>query len=317
MKRVVFVAIMLALAVSVSLRPSAARTPAQTGTELLNALPDGNAVVLIDVQRVTSSALWNMLAAQEKFRSAFDKIQSSLAEVGLSLSDVQTVAVSFSNADANNPAVAVSGRLNQSALLARLRADEKVKLTSETYKGFEVFKVEPVKAPAGKPHDSGGFAFLDGTTAVAGTNASVRAAIDVKTGSRASIAQNAKLTEALATTNGAAVRFALEMSTLAGKLPTGPMGDFSSIKLIFGSVDVTTAIDLNATLRNDTAEHAHALATQLSGLLEMARGFLGASKDPKMAPLAAALKSVSITGNEQDVRITGSLPMEVLAQLLH
>ena len=142
MKRVVFVAIMLALAVSVSLRPSAARTPAQTGTELLNALPDGNAVVLIDVQRVTSSALWNMLAAQEKFRSAFDKIQSSLAEVGLSLSDVQTVAVSFSNADANNPAVAVSGRLNQSALLARLRADEKVKVTSETYKSFEVFKVD-------------------------------------------------------------------------------------------------------------------------------------------------------------------------------
>ncbi|HJQ26784.1 MAG TPA: hypothetical protein VKA60_22915 [Blastocatellia bacterium] len=314
MKRVVFVALMLALAVSASVRPSAARTPAQTGAELLNALPDGNAVVLIDVQRVTSSALWNMLASQEKFRSAFDKIQSSLAEVGLTLNDVQTVAVSFSNSDANNPAVAVSGRLNQSALVARLRADEKVKVTSETYKGFEVFRVESAKPQAGKRNDAGGFAFLDGATAVAGTPASVRAAIDVKTGSRTSIAQNAKLTEALATTSGA-VRFALEMSAIAGKLPTTSVGDFSSIKMIFGSVDVTTGIDLNATLRNDTAEHARALATQLSGLLEMARGFLGASKDAKMAPIAEALKSVTITGNEQDVRITGNLPMEVLAQL--
>ena len=136
--------------------------------------------------------------------------------------------------------------------------------------------------------------------------------------SRPSIAQNTKLTEGLAATSGAAVRFALEMtSSLAGKLPTGQMGDFNSIKLIFGSVDVTTAIDLNATLRNDTAEHAHALAAQLNGLLEMARGFLGAANDPKMAPLVAALKTVNITGSDLDVHITGNLPMEVLAQLLH
>jgi hypothetical protein len=322
MKRVAFVAIMLALAISVSVRSSAARPAGQAGAELLAVLPDGNGVLLIDVQRVTSSPLWNMLAAQEKFRSAFDKIQSSLAEVGLSLSDVQTVAVSFATGDMNNPAVAVSGRFNQGALLARLRADEKVKLTSETYKGFEVFKVESVtsKAPAaGKPSapNAGGFVFLDAGTVVAGTPASVRAAIDVKTGSRPSIAQNTKLAEGLAATSGGALRFSLEMSSLAGKLPTGSMGDFSSIKMIFGSVDVTNGIDLNTTLRNDTAEHASSLAAQLNGLLAMARSFIGASSDPKMAPLAAALKTVTITGNELDVRVTGNVPMEVLAQLLH
>jgi hypothetical protein len=323
MKRVALAAIMLALAISVSVRPSAARPAAQVGNELLNALPDGNAVLLIDVQRVTSSPLWNMLSTQEKFRSAFDRVQKELTEVGLSLSDVQTVAVSFSNNDTKNPAVAVSGRLNQNALVARLRADERVKLTSETYKGVEVFKVESVetKQPATGKHSrqgTGGFAFIDAGTVVAGTPASVRDAIDVKTGSRPSIAQNAKLNEGLAASNGAAVRFALEMtSPLASKLPTGPMGDFSSIKLIFGSVDVTTGIDLNATLRNDTAEHARTLASQLNGLLDMARGFLGASKDAKMASLVEALKSVTITGNDIDVRVTGNLPMEVLAQLLH
>lgn len=315
MKRVIFVALMLALAVSAGVRSSAARVAGQGGAELLSALPDGNAVVLIDVQRITSSQLWGMLSAQEKFRATFDKIQSELSEVGISLSDVQTVAVSFANGNTNNPAVAVSGRLNQSALLARLRADEKIKLTSETYKGVEVFKVESVKQTAGKPNDAGSFAFLDATTAVAGTPTSVRAAIDVKTGSRASVAQNAKLTEALGATTGA-VRFALEMSSIAGKLPTGPMGDFSSIKMIFGGVDVTNGVDLNATLRNDTVEHARALTTQLTGLLEMARGFLGASNDPKMAPLVSALKSITITGNDIDVRVTGNLPMEVLAQIL-
>ena len=324
MKRVVFVAIMLALAVSVSLRPSAARTPAQTGTELLNALPDGNAVVLIDVQRVTSSALWNMLAAQEKFRSAFDKIQSSLAEVGLSLSDVQTVALSFSNADANNPAVAVSGRLNQSALLARLRADEKVKLTSETYKSFEVFKVESVKAPAGKAVEFATLAAMALSCEIRETSIFARKNYfypDLPKGYQ--ISQYDK---------PLAEHGFIEIDVSGGRTGTPAAPQFKRIGITrvhleedagkslhegFAGATDTTAIDLNATLRNDTAEHAHALATQLSGLLEMARGFLGASKDPKMAPLAAALKSVSITGNEQDVRITGSLPMEVLAQLLH
>jgi hypothetical protein len=313
---------MLALAISVSVRPSAARPAAQAGNELLSALPDGNAVLLIDVQRVISSPLWNMLAAQEKFRSAFEKMQSELSEVGLSLNDVQTVAVSFSNSDTNNPAIAVSGKFNQSALLARLRADARVKLTSETYKGIEVFKVESVESkqpPTGKHtrDNNSSFAFIDAGTAVAGTPASVRASIDVKTGSRPGVAQNARLNEGLAASGGAAVRFALEMtSSLASKLPTGQMGDFSSIKLIFGGVDVTTGIDLNATLRNDTAEHARTLTSQLNGLLDMARGFLGASKDAKMASLVEALKSVTITGNDIDVRITGNLPMEVLAQLL-
>jgi hypothetical protein len=95
------------------------------------------------------------------------------------------------------------------------------------------------------------------------------------------------------------------------------MGDFSSIKMIFGSVDVTTGIDLNATLRNDTADHAKALATQLNGLLEMTRGFLVAGKDQKVAALMEALKSITITGNDIDVRITGNVPLEVLGQILH
>src|SRR3954463_1290448 len=102
MKRVALAAIMLALAISVSVSPSAARPAAQAGNELLNVLPDGNAVLLIDVQRVTSSPLWNMLASQEKFRSTFDKIQSELSKAGVSLGDVQTVAIAFSNNDTGN-----------------------------------------------------------------------------------------------------------------------------------------------------------------------------------------------------------------------
>ena len=322
MKRVAFVAALFALALSLSASRSVARTGTQSGNELLNSLPDGNGVALIDVQRVTSSPLWNMLAAQEKFHSAFDKMQSELSEVGVNLSDLQTVAVGFTAPGGSDPCVIVSGRLNQSALIAHLRGDAKVKLTSETYKGTEVFKVEHVETtapPAGKHHgnDAASFAFYDAGTAVVGSAASVHASIDVKGGTRASLAQNAKLTEALAASGNAAVRFALEVTpSLSNSLPTAKMGDFSSIKLIFGGVDVTTGVELTATLRSDTADHARGIATQLTGLLDMVRGMVGASNDAKLTPIATALKTVTIAASDVDVHITGNVPMEVLAQLL-
>jgi hypothetical protein len=94
------------------------------------------------------------------------------------------------------------------------------------------------------------------------------------------------------------------------------MGDFSSIKLVFGSIDIASGVDLNATLRSDNADHAKSIASQLSGLLDMVRGMIGSSTDPKVAPIAAALKSVNISASDIDVHITGSVPMDVLSQLL-
>lgn len=324
MKKVALVAVLLAFVLSLSASRSVALPGAQAGNELLSNLPDGNGVALIDVQRVTTSPLWNMLATQEKFHSAFDKMQSELLEIGVSLTDVQTVAIGFSTSNGADACVIVSGRVNQSALLTRLRGDAKVKVTSETYKGTEVFKIDRVETatappPAGKHkgNETAAFAFYDASTAVVGSPASVHASIDVKSGSRPSLAQNAKLTEGLAASGGAAVRFAIEVTpTLSNSLPTAKMGDFSSIKLVFGSIDVTTGVDLNATLRSDTAEHARSIATQLGGLLDMVRGMVGGSNDVKLAPIATALKSVNIAASDIDVHITGNVPMEVLAQLL-
>jgi hypothetical protein len=49
----------------------------------------------------------------------------------------------------------------------------------------------------------------------------------------------------------------------------------------------------------------------------MARGFLGAGAgDVKGKAIADTLKSVTITGVEADVKITGNLSAEVLAQVL-
>ena len=337
MRRVTVVAILLALAISAGISRTSARPASQSGGDLLQFLPDGNAVVVIDVRKVTTSSLWSALSSQAKFNAGLEKMNTEMSELGVKLTDLQTVALGFPASDMNNPVVAITGGFDQTDLLTRLRANGKVKLTSEKYKNYDIYKVESVPsatkdqskenkagdgnaASAAKSKNDGSFAFYDAKTVVLGPIESVRASIDTKTGARASVAQNAKLTEALAQNPAAAVRFALNVTpamTSGIQANQLPLPDFSSVKMIFGSVDVTSGIDLIATLRNDTAEHAKNIADRLNGLLEMVRGYLSAmTNDPKMTALSGALKSVSVTGTDVDVKISGNLPMEVFNEII-
>ena len=321
MKRIAFAAIVLALAVSAGNGWSSPRPMVQAGSELLSLLPDGSGVVVVDVRSVTTSNLWTTLATQEKAREAIEKVQSEIGDLGLRIEDVQTVALAFPASGLKNITGAVTGAFNQSDLLSRLRADAKVKLTSENYKGIDLHHVTRVKSGNTGP-DSGedvSFAFFDSATIVFGNNAGVRASVDTRNGEKPSIARNEKLAGAMAETSPAAVRFALLMTPgITSSLQSNemPLPDFSSIKLIFGSVNITSGLDVNATLRNDTAEHAQAMANQLGGLLAMAKGFLGTSNDPKTSVIADALKTVTVTATDVDVKITGSLPGEIFAQVL-
>ena len=336
MKRIAFLAIVFALALSASVRWSAAESASRAG-ELLDVLPDGNVVAIIDFQKLAASNLWSTISAQEKLKGSLDKVHSKMAELGVKLSDVNTIALVFSSISMNDPAVAVTGRFEQNDLLARLRANGKIRLTSEKYKDFDIYKVaesreqpketnqsSEAKAPAAVSTNAAkknetAFVFHNSNTIVAGSLEAVRGSIDVKTGAKPGIAQNVKFADALAQNPAAAIRFALTVtSAMTSGLQSSelPVPDFSSISMIFGTIDVTSGIDLNATLRTDTAEHAKSIAERLSGLLAMAAGYLGAMSNPKIAPIGEALKTVKVTSADADVKITGSVPMDLLNSLL-
>lgn len=334
MRRIVILAILVAVTISTSVKWSSALSATRAG-DLLGVLPDGGAVVVIDFQKIAGSSLWSTINAQEKLRSAIDKAQSEMAGLGVKLSDVHTVAVVFPAASMNNPTIAMTGGFEQNDLLARLRASGKVKLTSEKYKGFDIYKARSIPAVPSKERsrikpgasvsvtavtkDETSFVFHDATTLVTGSLEAVRASLDVKTGARPGITQNGKLMDALAQNPTAAIRFAFSLTpAMTSGLQSSelPIPDFSSVSLIFGTIDVASGIDLNATLRSDTAEHAKAIAERLNGLLGMAKGYLGAMSSPKMAPIVEALKTVNISSADADVTITGSLPMDLLNSLL-
>ena len=319
MKRIAFAVIVLALAVSAGFRGTSAQPAAQAESELLSLLPDGSGVVVVDVQKILSSSFWTTISQQDKVRSAIEKVQSDISEIGLRLEDLQTVALGLPASGMKDITGAVTGNFDQANLLLRLRADEKVRLTSETYKGIEIHKVNKAGSNDQAGSEEVAFAFYNSATTVFGNIAGVRASVDAQSGEKPSIVQNTKLGNALAETSPAAIRFALAVTpgmTSAIKSDQLPLPDFSSISVIFGTAEFTTAIDLNATLRNDNAEHAQAIANQLNGLLAMAKGFLGSSGDPKMAAIVGALKTVTVTASDVDVKITGNLPGEVLAQVL-
>lgn len=325
MRKIAFLVALVMIAVVAAVNLSQARSTTRA-VSLLDALPDGTAVAVIDFQKIAGSSLWTAINAQDKLRSEIDKAQSEMADLGVKLSDVHTVALVFPGAGLNSPTLALAGGFEQNDLLARLRASAKVKLTSEKYKGIDIYNARSALSgtkstgttSATVKKDETSFVFHDASTLVIGSADAVRASIDVKTGARPGLTQNSKLTDALAQNPAAAIRFAFALTpAMTSGLQSGDLPvDFSSITLVFGTIDVGAGIDLNATLRSDNAEHAKSISERLNGLLTMASGFLGAMSDAKMAPIAEALKTVKIISADADVRITGNLPMELLNSLL-
>src|SRR5258708_40241029 len=49
--------------------------------DLLEILPDGSGVAVIDFQKITGSALWTTVSAQHKLASVIDKAQSEIADL--------------------------------------------------------------------------------------------------------------------------------------------------------------------------------------------------------------------------------------------
>lgn len=326
MRKIALLLILVMLAVVSGVKMGSAR-PAPRSATLLDALPDGSAVAIIDFQKIAGSSLWAALNSQEKLKGAIDKAQAEMSDLGLKLTGVNTVAIVFPAAGMNNPTVALTGGFEQNDLLARLRANRNLTLTSEKYKDVDIYRVKSIRAtiPSGGAgvaavaKDETSFVFYDTNTLVVGSLESVRASVDVKSGVKPSIAQNVKLSDALAQNPAAAIRFALTLTpAMTSALQTSelPLPEFSTVSLIFGTIDVGSGIDLNATLRSDTAEHANAIVDRLNGLLTMVRGLLGSSSNAKLAPIAEALKTVTVNSADADVRITGSLPMDVLNSLL-
>src|SRR4030095_15975982 len=125
MRRIAFLAILVAVTLSASVKLGSAQSAVRAG-DVLGLLPDGSGVAVVDFQKIAGSSLWTALNTQPKFKSAIDKVQSEMGDLGIKLSDVHTVALVFPSASMDDPTIAVTGSFDQTDLLARLRTKGKV-----------------------------------------------------------------------------------------------------------------------------------------------------------------------------------------------
>jgi hypothetical protein len=319
MKRLVFTRLTLAVAVVLVAQAGWAQPVPQAGNDLLQYLPNGNGAIVVDMRKVTSSGVWQTLSSRNPIKNALAGMEGQVSDLGLKLSDIHDVAIALTGSGFNNPVVAASGAFRKDDILAGLRADKRIALSSGSHKNIQIHTVRQVDQAAGKKStEEVSFAFLQDSTVVVGPVAGVRASIDAHLGQGSRMSQNAELVDGLRSNTTGAARFALKLTpamTGAAKSNQIPLPDFAAIRMAFGAVDLTSAIDLDVTLRCDTPDNAKAIANQLNSLLGMARGFLGSGSDPRSTAIASALRSVSITELEGDVKITGSLPSELIAQL--
>jgi hypothetical protein len=320
MKRSVvgLIALMMAVMPIGSTSSFAAKGGPQSQSDLLSVLPDGIGAVSVDVSQLTSSALWTSLTSSDKSVKYIQRLQADLADIGLNLADIKQAAVCLSAPNTNGLVEAINGSIDQTQVLTKLRANPKVKLTSQSYKNQDVYTAV-ITNKTGTHTQNMSFAFVGGGAAILGSVKGVRAGIDAAKGDKPSLAQDSKVQAGLAEAGAGAIRFAVVNPAQATELESSslPLPDLSTIALAFGTVGVTSAIDLNVTLRNDTADHATAMANQLTSLLAMAKGFLGSSSNPKNQVILDAVKTVAITQSGTDVKFTGNVSGDLLSKVIH
>jgi hypothetical protein len=298
---------------------SASSAPSPSAANLQADLPDGIGVASVDMTQLTGSPLWAALTTSDKPVRALQSLQNRLSDIGLKITDLTQVSVCVSAPGGNGLVAAVSGSIDESNLLSKLRANPQVKLTSEAYKNLPIYTAV-ITGKTVAHTQSVSFAFVGVGTLVLGTGKGTHAAVDAIKGDKPSMAQDSKLQAGLGETSAGAIRFAIALTpALTSQLESSsiPLPDFSTVSLAIGTIGVSSGIDLNVILRNDTAANATAMAAQLNSLLSMAKGILGSSTKPKNQVILDAVKTVAINAAGTDVKITGNLTADLISKVFH
>lgn len=268
-------------------------------------LPDGNGAAIIEFQKIAASGLWSTLSTQSRLKNRLAAIEKWTAAINIKMSDLKKITLLLPSSGTKDLAAVLNGDFDHKALLGRLQSGGK--LSSEKYRDREIYLIGNQLA----------LSFHGADAVIVGTASGVRLIIDAASGARPSLAGNEKLVSAINQSPQSPLRFALPFNPeMAHLLQSSrvPLPDFSSVNMIFGYADVGSSANLTLVLRNNTAEDARAMANQLNSILRMAIGFLGA--DPKTAPIAESLKTVTVEGDGVDVRISGNLSSEALLSII-
>jgi hypothetical protein len=277
--------------------------------QLLNlVMPDAKILAGVNVDQAKTSPFGQYVIAQ--IQAQDPHFQEFVAETGFDPTKDLDELLIASNGTGKTAAhlTLARGTFNADSIGAAAKAGG---ATSEVYNGVTI--VENSK-------HGDGFAFLNGTLAIAGDIASVKAAIDRQSAPSTLPASLLVAVNQLSTTEDAwgiseVPPPALKPPANAPNLPTIPPNTFQNITQATGGVKFGAQVVFNAQLLANTAPDATAVANILEFLTN-----LGEMRFQQNAQALAALKSVVINASGNTVAISASIPeaqVEALAQARH
>lgn len=318
----------------------AKKVSAQSASDLVSQLPASDAVATLNLKRVMSDALPQLLASQPaKLAELNAKIEEVKAKTGIDLRQFEQVAMGVNlvpgraGAVEADPFLLMRGSFNAAGLIAVGKIAAKGKFRQEQISGTTVSIItmpESTKPAAGQQDGkiekaidqsmSGEFAVypFDTNTLAFGKLSKVRSVLTNKT---ATNHVSADLTTLVNRNPNALMSF-------AGNVPTGTSTSFgmgndqigriiASLRQMFGSVDINDG-NTSLLLSARTAEEPQAkeLEDSLLGLQMLGKGFLGSKGDEKSQAITRAVGNLKITRSLSEVQLQANISQADLDVLI-
>ncbi len=283
---------------------------------LLNLLPkSAQGVVVVDFNRAINTQFADKAIKEDKNQA---KYQQFIKESGIDpQKDISGLAVALAappdvtgTVAKQEAAVVVSLKYNKDLVLAMMKKDG-AEIKEETYQGVVVYS--GLKAEPGKPPASA--AFLDASTAVAGTDGMVRQVIDVFAKKAESIQKNDALAAIIKTANKNALvwcAFAIPEEATKKLAQSNPMmaslEGMKAMTMFFDYRDKTYSFEIK--VQGGEQAKNKQLADMLTGFKALGAG--AAAKNPDVGEL---LNRIEVSSGADFVKIAAGLPEDVLERL--
>ncbi len=317
------------LLMAVAVPGASARGAAPAAPNLFGVLPQGDVVVTVDMATLFEKTIPVLLAKKPESKAKLDaNVAKVRTDFGLDLRQVRQIAVSASllpDGSRMEWVAAMDGAFDalakQGALAATLDAfakrETRFSVRADAYEGMTIY-VLPEKLGDGSTVERNAAVVLDARTALYGTPAAVRRAVDAKKGKVPSAAASASLVDAYVQSDATSpVRLGMQLDTIVKSLrqndPNDPfLTTLSGVRYLFGSLGLGSdnGLALRIVSRANTAEGAKTLLSTLQSLLEIGRESFGNKPET-----AALLALITVTSSGSDVLVSANVPPDRLDTL--
>jgi hypothetical protein len=310
-------------------------TRAASPSAALSALPASDFVVVVDAQRALSETLPSLLAGNPALLAKMNaKLEEFEKKTGINPHSIESIAIggrlNSSRLNGEHMVVVVRGsfkadELIDAAFTTAKAEGEQFQKEEQAYEGKRVFLVGPQRANnnAQPRSDKMAISALDSNTIALGDFESVRSAIDASMGRNT---VDPELVQLAMQSPNAVVSF-------SGKIPqsmveksgaqsgNNPFAKYvASIRGFYGSFEINgSEAETLITLRTENAELASNISQAINSFKVLANLGISQSMGQDVGPrdaFAAALKGLSVTAQDNEVKIDARIPQASLAPFM-